>query len=687
MHFRHLITVIFLILTSQGEIFGQDSGFSSRFQEASRLEEEGESDRAFQIWAGLASDHPDNGNVNYRAGKAYLNSGRQKNASLPFLEQAIEIGISKNYDPLSPAEKKSPIEVYYYLAKAYHLNYKLDEAEIAYAKFIGEASGKHYLQGGAILGRTQVGNARLLQKNPVEFNITNLGPVVNTAYPEFSPVISIDENALFFTSKRLRADSSNFGVKDRISGEFFEDIYASYKNRNGEWQTPELLEINSDDHSATINVSVDGQTLFLYKDDNGIGNIYESKLVGETWTEPIKMDGINSNSWETHLALSADGQMAYFVSNRSGGLGGRDIYRVKKLPNGNWSAPMNLGSNINTPYEEDAVFISPDELTLYFSSEGHNSMGGFDVFTSTLDESGEWKRPENIGYPINTTDDDVFFVTSADGKRAYYSSVKASGYGEKDIYIIDLPRPQEVKLALLRGLIITAGNQKVPGDMVINVINKGTRESTVFTPRQRDGSFVAVLPPCFDYDVEYEIGGQIVATDTFSIDCESSYQEIYKELMLNPIKIAEDGTVSILREEADDVVAVSSTGGDLIPASYKRFFGYNEIALAEEEQVFKRFMRNLQKLTDAKDQVEITIVGSASKVPTKTFGNNEKLAELRANDARKRILEFADEMKVDKTKLKFIKVEGSVQGPDYQDDFNTRQQDYRQFQYIDIVAK
>lgn len=680
-----LSTIVAILV--QGSSWAQESSFNSKFQEASRLEEEGEVSRAYDIWKSLASENPDNGNVNYRAGLAFLNAANQKSAALPFLERAIEIGIAKNWDPISPSEKKSPIEVYYHLGRAYHLNYKFDKAQEAYTNFIEQAPAKHFMQAQALLGNAQVDHARILTKNPVEFNITNLGPVINTDENEYSPVISIDENALFYTSRRLRPDSSNLGIKDRNTGEYFEDIYASYKNRKGEWQTPELLEINTSDHTATMNVSVDGQTLFLYQDDNGVGNIYESKLVGETWSEPIKMEGVNSNAWETHLALSADGQTAYFVSNRNGGIGGRDIYKVKKLPTGKWGQAQNLGPKINTPYEEDAVFISPDELTLYFSSQGHNSMGGFDIFTTTLDENGEWSEPVNIGYPINTVDDDVFFVTSADGKRAYYSSVKESGYGNKDIYIIDLPRPQEVRLALLKGTIIAGDDAGLPSNMLIKVTNKATNDVTIFTPRQRDGSFVAILPPCYDYDVAYEIDDKVVARDAFTIDCESAYQEIYKELLLNPVRIGPDGTASIVVEEEDGTVVVASTGGDLQPANFLRYFGYNETKLSAEEEIFKSFMSNLKKMVETKGSAEITVIGSASKVPTKTYGNNQRLADERASESKKRIEKHAAEMGIDTSRLSFVKVEGKVQGPEYKGDATAKRSEYRKSQYVEITAK
>lgn len=666
----------------------QQGSFAEKFSEGVKLDEENELSLSFQIWTSLAKEYSENGNLNYRAGLAHLRIGRQKKAALPYLQQAVEIGISKNYDRFSPLEKQSPVESLYYLGKAYHLNYKLDQAMESYNDFLKRAPAKHYLAPMAMLGIRQAENAKDLIANPVDYKIENLGQVINTEYPEFSPVISVDENALFFTSSRLRPDSSNLMVRDRKTGDYFNDIYVSYRDRQGAWQEPELLEINRTDHTATVNVAADGQTLFIYRDDAGVGNIYESKLVGETWTEPIKLEGgINSSSWETHIAKSVDGQTAYVVSNRPGGLGGRDIYRVRKLPDGKWSKAQNLGPNVNTRYEEDAVFISPDGRTLYFSSEGHNSMGGFDIFYSTYNEDDDsWGEPVNIGYPINTVDDDVFFVTSADERRAYYSSVRDSGYGEKDIYQVFLPGERDIRLALLLGNIQVAEGGRFPENLLVNVTNKQTQAVETYTPRRRDGSFVAILPPCYDYEVEYEVGGLVLATDTFSVGCENAYQEIYKELLLNPIRIEADGSASVVRGEDGELI-VSSTTGDMQPATFKRFFGYNENIVSLEEEIFSKFMKQLQSIVAQKGQVNVQVTGSASRVPTRTFGSNEKLARLRADNAVTRIQKYAGEMGIAADKIKFEKVSSAVNGPAYQGDYKSGEENYRRYQYVDIKAE
>ena len=673
----NLCLSIFLLACSYQLSHAQSLSINESFEEAVRLEAEGEKRQAFDIWTSLAAESPLNGNFQYRAGIAHLESFNEKRGALPFLKVAEEIGVDAKYDPLSVQESKSPITLYYYLGKAYHLNNSLDKAITYYERFQEVAPAKHFLYQDAVLGAQQANSAKVIMADPVKFEVINLGSTINSPFPDYSPVISIDENSIFYTSKRLRLDSSNQFITDRNTGGFYEDIYVSYKNRKGEWQEPELLNINSDVHSATMNVSPNGQTLYIYRDDEG-GSIYESMLVGESWTEPIKLESpINSPSWETHLAASVDGNLVYFISDRKGGQGGRDIWSSRKLPDGKWGEPQNLGPTLNTPYEEDAVFISPDENTLYFSSQGHNSIGGFDVFTTSKDNDGNWKEPRNIGFPINTTDDDVFFVTSGDGKRGYFSSVREQGFGEKDLYILELPEPSEVRLAVLKGVIIPAAGENLPNDISVAVTNKQTLETTVYTPRARDGNFVAILPPCFDYSVEYFIDGNTAGIDSFNVDCKSAYREIEKTLLLNPALVDDDGKT----------VFVSTTMEVGKPASFKKYFGYNANEVILEEEIFRNFMSNLKLKTLKQGKVEISISGSASKVPTKTYGKNQILADLRANKAKQRISRSAAEMNIDPSLLEFTLVIGMVQGPSYKGDYLSKKDEYRNYQYVEVIAK
>ena len=414
------ITVLF--------VQAQDETFKQEFKEANTLIEENQYKVALPIWLKLQKASPANANLNYKVGICYMSSANDKLKSLEYFKRAIS-NTTKNYDPFSPSEKKAPLDAYLYLAKIHHVNYDLEEASNYYKTFKKIATKKHFLYATADLGLKQCENAKIAVASPVKATIKNIGATINSPYSDYSPVISVDESSIYFTSRRVRKDSSNLYYIDFIDGNHFEDIYVSQKY-DSTWSEPELLNINTDGHEAVINISTDGQTLFLFRDDSGDGNIYSSTKRGESWSEPTKIGSdVNMGSRELHAHITPSGNALYFVSDRDGGLGGNDIYVCKRLPNGEWAKAQNVGKNINTPYDEDGVFIHPDGKTMYFSSNGPNSIGDFDIFYSTIDEAGNWSTPVNMGYPVNSTDDDVFFVTSADGKRGYFSSFKEEGYG------------------------------------------------------------------------------------------------------------------------------------------------------------------------------------------------------------------------------------------------------------------
>lgn len=730
-----ILCSFFLQFSASGQ--GDNTSFTWKFEEASKLMEEKFYNQAADIWSELLSADGENANLNYKLGASYFNSYNQKAKALPYLERAAALRKANfgsfntaGYDPFDPRERNAPAEVDYYLGRAYHLNNQFDKADMAYQKFLDEADPKHDLRDQAMRGKEQTANARVLQASPVEYLISNVGQTINWAGPDFSPVLSVDGNALFYTSRRVRPDSSNSSVIDPIAGQPYENVYVSYKDREGTWQKPEVLNINpAVGHLATINVAADGQTLFVYRDDGGDGNIYESKLVGEIWSDPVLMGSdINTKAWETHGALTADGNTFYFVSDRKdGGIGGRDIYRVVRLPNGEWSKAQNLSPVINTRYDEDGPFIHPNGRTLYFSSKGHNSMGGFDIFYTEMNDDGTWTLPKNLGSPLNTTDDDVFFVTTADGRRGYFSSDKNSGYGEKDIYFVDLPSEMEAEgLTVLKGYIIPAPGEELPNSTILYVTDKSTGEVKSYKPRQRDGVYVAILPPCKEYNLDYRVNDKTVHTEDIFVECESSYQEINKEIYLSPVSLAGPASIVDLpkgsppgKKEKGEVVPpagsvaaaqkekelaqaekekaltdaqVKEKGGKHVTPDasyadvYAKFYVYNAKDIDQNEQRWKEFVDVVVGLIDKNGKANIVIEASASKVPTKTFGTNENLSRQRMEDARARLLEAVKARGKDETKLYLEAVNNLVQGPKYAGDYKNTDK-YGKFQYAKLKVR
>lgn len=510
-----------------------------KFTEALYLMDEKRFSEALPILQLLYKDDKSNANLNYNIGVALLNSAdREKSkAALSYLEEASK-NTSPNYTPYSPRESSSPVDTWYYLGQAQHNSYQFLAAIESYEEFRSYINKKHYLWNEIDKNISMAEYAQTAIQNPVNIESTNLGPAINSEFPEYGPVLRIDESAIYFTSRRLRKDSSNYNNYDPIDGMLHEDIYASY-NENGEWTDASLLNISSEDHEATVNISVDGQSLFIYKDEDLFTSELLSDSAGiETWSEPVGLGSdINSKANETHVAISPDQRRLYFVSDREGGKGGKDIYYCNLLPTGNWALSQNIGAVINTKYDEEGVFMHPDGKTLYFSSEGHLSMGGYDIMYSTLSDSG-WSQPKNIGYPVNTVYDDIFFVTTPDGKRAYYSSFKEEGYGEKDIYMIQLLDAEESALTLYRGEFTFVDKLQPPAGAQVTIINNNTGELVgVYLPRQRDGQFSAILSPNNSYHFIYEADEYASYEEDIFVPAGSSYQEIYKDIKLKPVRV------------------------------------------------------------------------------------------------------------------------------------------------------
>lgn len=512
--------------------------FNEQFEAANGLMYEKVYSEALFIWEYILEENPTNANILYKVGMCYVYLNREKDA-LPYFEKA-QFSVTKNYNPYSSLEKNAPPELYYYLAKSNHVKGNVDTALFQYNFFLENVKKKHSQYNHGVLGLTQCKNAKKMMAKPESYIIRNIGSVVNTEYSEYSPVVTIDGSALFFTSKRMRKDSTNYRYKNINNGEHFEDIYVTYRDMHGKWSEPRYLSFcDPRKNNASISVSPDGQEVFVYQDINN-GDIYYSKIEDTSFVslEPFPAEEINTDAWETHATLSPDGNYMYFVSDREGGMGGRDIYRIKKLPNGEWSKALNLGPPVNTEFDEDSPFLGADNKTMYFSSNGQKSMGGFDIFVTIMDETEVWSEPINMGYPLNSFDDDIFYTTTADGLTGFYSSDKLDGQGDKDIYIVETENSYVKNVAILSGFIITNDHSMIPKGVTIEVTDLTDATPTrVYRPRRRDGGYVLNLKPCHTYGLDYKLDGELFYTTELYVPCNSSYQEIKHELLLDMINL------------------------------------------------------------------------------------------------------------------------------------------------------
>lgn len=382
----------------------------------------------------LAADtDPDNIKANYMAGKTYIESVNRDRSSKYFL-RAYEIDSEYRFDLL------------YWIGKGYQYGMEFDLALEYFNRYKQKLESEKNYRGQDVVGLDQLQrniyeceNGKEFVANPANFSIVNLGKKVNSDLMDYAPVLNADENILIFTTRRRDGNVNEDVADDNFS---YEDIFIA-KKVDGKWERAENIgdQINTLYHESNLSLTADGSQLYIYRSENG-GDIYVSNLNEDgtySVAEPLS-ENINSSFSENSVSESPDGQTLFFSSDRPGGLGGLDIYYVIKEKNDKWSHAKNLGPVINTEFDDDSPFIHYDGKTLYFSSKGRKGMGGYDIFKSEYDSvAHEWAEPINLGYPINTPDNDVFFVSTKDGKRGYYASVREDGYGYNDIYEVTIP--------------------------------------------------------------------------------------------------------------------------------------------------------------------------------------------------------------------------------------------------------
>lgn len=371
-----------------------------------------------------------------------------------------------------------------------------------------------------------------LVNKPHRSIIHNLGATINTAFAEYLPVVSPDESTMYFTSRR-EGSSNN---KMDAYGNYHEDIYVSHKA--GDKWLPSVNSgspLNSETNDACVAVSPDGQQMIVYRasPDGLAGNLFITKLIEENkWGPLVKLGNeINSQFIETSACFSNDTSEIYFSSSRPGGYGGKDIYRIKKLPNGKWAMPFNLGPNVNTAYDEDAPYLHPDGVTLYFSSKGHTTMGDYDVFRTIVNiETNQFGKAENLGYPINSVNNDIFFVLSVNGQRGYYSSLRDDGYGNTDIYEIDT-RFGDNDLKVKTGLLF---KNNILGKAKITLLDNETNKvSGIYNSNPKTGKFILVMNPLKSYKaIIQEEGFKPVVMDLVPM----AFEKEEKDLIIKLVK-------------------------------------------------------------------------------------------------------------------------------------------------------
>lgn len=497
--------------------------------------------------------NPNNAKLNYKIGMCYIDA-KPASEAIKYFIKAKKLNASVHD------------EFNLYLAKAYHYDLQFDTA-IEYYKIYKDNLLPSKVGQLDYIERSieECKNGKELVKVPVRVFIENLGSTINGEYPDYGAVVNMDETMIFFTSRR---PTTTGGERNPLDMMYFEDTYWSI-SRDKSWLPAKNIDkpINTIGHDAVVGIAPDGQMLLLYRDDNG-GDIYWSKQNGDKWSKPSAFpEPINSKYQESSAAFSYNGKRIFFVSNRPGGYGGRDIYYCDRDKNGKWGSAVNIGNTINSAYDEIAVFVHADGKTIYFSSEGHYGMGSFDIFKSIF-ENGIWSAPMNLGFPINSPDPDVFFSIGASGRNAYFSSNRKDGMGDQDIYKITFlgaeKNPvystedpliasnaagfkatnietkislQSSQLTLLKGVVIDEITQK-PIEATIELTdNEEDDVLATFNSNSASGKYLISLPSGHNYGLSISAEGYLFYSANFIIPKAETYKEVVRNVQLQRIEI------------------------------------------------------------------------------------------------------------------------------------------------------
>ncbi len=420
---KNLFFYFSLILCFSGYAQNSESP-QELFDEGQFFFNRGEYKEALYYFKRLVDTDKENANFNYKVGECYLNIEGMEYKAVPYFEKAAEKVVpKKDYKGRDFYETKAPLHALFYLGNAYRVDGNLDMALKAYDKFVD--SPYYYGNYNLRIVKDEIKScerAKIIQDSPIDYSSEPLESTINTTFSESNPVISADEKTLVF----LR------GLK------FYNAVYVS-KLIDGKWQEPVNIsqEIVSEGDFYPTGINSDGTEILFTRTFENRADIYSSKFDGKKWSKAERISGkINSLANETFASFADNDRTIYFVSDRQKGRGGKDIFISKREKNGSWSKAKNLGKTINTDLDEDTPVFCTNTNKLYFSSKGHYNMGGYDIFTSKI-EAKKWNIPRNIGYPVNTTNNDRFFMVTPEGNSGYYSIIdKETGYS--DIYYIKI---------------------------------------------------------------------------------------------------------------------------------------------------------------------------------------------------------------------------------------------------------
>lgn len=439
----------------------------------------GEYNEALPLYLQLYDKGFNTANINYKIGECYLNIAGQKDKAIPYLEHAVKKA-SHDFSGKTLNEINAPVKAYLYLGLAYQLTYNFIKARDCYTSLLQLAdSTDNHERTLAAFYLKQCYNAEELIKAPADIEKEKLPDVINNSFPNTRPLLLTNEQLMFYINQF----------------KFYDAIMQASKTSN-KWQEPVNITplVKSDGDHLLTGISADGEILlFTAYDPLKSGEIYIARKINGKWTPLLELnDNINTVFNETHASLSPDGQTLYFTSDRKGGFGGLDIYK-SELVEGDWGPAVNLGPIVNTMFDEESSFVSSDGRKLFFSSKGHYNMGGYDIFYSQLD-NGNWSAPVNIGYPVNTPDDDVFYFPTDTGSVAYLSVID-SITRQADIFRIRLKKYANPARYTINGRVaVEQGEEIDPSQINLTFIDKESHDTIGSVTIGKEGKFEQKVP-------------------------------------------------------------------------------------------------------------------------------------------------------------------------------------------------
>lgn len=544
---RYLLSFLFVMMCA----------FFLKAQSSKEIEEEAfyffsnkDYKKAYELYDKLNAKNPKEFDYKFKLGYCCLFYPEKKSRAIDIFEDMKKTGKAKDLKDID-----------YYLGKAYHVNYRFQDAIKTLETYLASVGSKvkdedkFFIEDAKNVIKNCNNGIELIDKK-IQAEIINIGQPINSDEVEGVPVITADESMMIFTyaGSKSMGGKLNEELKPDPNGEYREDVFMSVKSNDSLWSEPTpVTSVNTNGNDAAIAISPDGTKMFSFASNNDLGDLYMSVLNGTEWSKPEKLNkNINSEAWEGSCSMSADERFLYFASERKGGLGGRDIYVSEKV-NGEWGPAINMGPKINTPFDEDAPFIHPDGITLFFSSKGHSSIGGYDIMFS-VQKDGDWLEPRNMGIPLNTTEDDRYYVINAKGDKGFFSSDRggAGGKGKQDIYMVTPGILGEKPIiAMLKGTVY--GNDKpIQGTISVIRLNVGEKlseeekaamQAQGITPAGNvnigdylsnsiSGKYLVALSPGSVYKIKASAPGYESAEEELDIENLEKFLEVRKDFYL-----------------------------------------------------------------------------------------------------------------------------------------------------------